>query len=296
MPFGCLGSREHGVITVMKVSCGCILVGGAMGFFAWLGYGGQAFEGALGSWYVWTAGGVLVFSGLGYLQALSQRHHAARVASLCQAQGYAFTAAPTPEQLARLAGRRLGTSGGFRRVWNLMEGEIEGAAVGVADLEEYDGKRTRQRTVVFFSRRLPGLPNFSLRPRRWGMSAVIRLGRLLAPRLAPEVGSGIAANLDLPVDAADGVDNGDRAFARRYLLMGDLFQPRPNEAALRRVFTPAVQRFFAGHPGWYLDVVDGRLQLWRGEVWCPARRRPELLREAVAVFGCLARQPRPMRT
>ena len=140
------------------------------------------------------------------------------------------------------------------------------------------GKTERNRTVALLP--TEGVPGFDLRPRN-GASRLRGMLRLRGITFDP---SGVS-------DPADGAE------VRRF---GALFEVKPidaqedSERALRRVFSPRQMRALNRLPGYSAQADAGRLAVWRGESFLPARERTGLLDAALAARDLRSpRRPRP---
>jgi len=227
---------------------------------------------------------------MGWLLTLPERKHSWYAEEVSREMGFPFAAHATPEQRARFADLYFADrqTAGFPR--NIMEGEVDGVPFVMMDLQDWHqstrNSRLRDKTVVLFPELLLGLPNCALQP---GWPRLIKaLTMWLMRWTAPE---SVAANLDFAEAVCDSppFDPSDITFARQYLLMGDLGRGVTDVSALRKVFTREVRVFFAEHPGWSVVLDKGRLSVWRGTSWCPARERPKLLSSAFAVYRLFVR-------
>jgi hypothetical protein len=200
---------------------------------------------------------------------------------------------------------------------NRMSGRVADRPVELFDYtvvrRDRNGDRTTRRTVVL----LPGagLPDFDLRPRTLEarMLGVVGVeGISFDPAGAQEPGDAAAVKKFNRLYIVATPDLG--TFLTRSLVPPDQIKGADEEQAVRRLFVPSVMRVLTRYPGWSAQAHGGYLALWRGGIaisgpiigfasgssgfatelrrpsrFCPARERPKLLKEALALHDGLNR-------
>jgi hypothetical protein len=236
--------------------------------------------GLVGDPWVWAAVGFAIGFVGAMVRAARLAAYARAVRDVVPGQGaeYAesFELPPGAETMPAFAGWSNGR--------HAMTGSADGVPVHVFDCTTIqkgnESDTVTERTVALLT--AEGLPDFDLRSRTVGRR-LLGLAGFEGLTFDPEAGG--------PADA-DAV----RRFTERFqLFVGDpllLFKALPDgvpsdqadrEAAVRRLFTPAVMAAVNEFPKYNVESSGGYLAVWRGSGVQPARRRPELWEAAVAL-------------
>lgn len=245
--------------------------------------------GPVGDWRVWAAAGfALGFAGC-LIGAARRAAHARSVRDVAADLGWEYAESFTLPAGAETMPAFTGWSKGR----HVMSGTADGVPIQVFDCTTVipgdDGDAITDRTVALVP--VAGLPDFNLRPRTVGR-------RLL----------GLAGfdGLSFDPEAAGPADvEIVRQFNERFQLWAD--DPRAmlkamagdgppdqteREAAVRRLFAPAVMAAVNDYPEFAAESAAGYLAVWRGNGIRPAKSRPALRDAAVALREVFRRTER----
>jgi hypothetical protein len=252
------------------------------------------------------------------LYHFKRSRRARRLEAVCGGLGFRFAGQVSPRRLEAFGPFYAFTLGRTRTAFHLMTGRQDGLDVALFEMQctAWGGSELGpRRTVVIVSDRPPEWAGAVL---GWGVSryfvsgapgggAIQAPGAVHAPagvqlRRPGEQPSSLPAAADLslaglefrlePVGSLDLLglwfgwqDVGfgdDLPFSNRYWVCG------PSGEAVRRAFRPEVLHFFAQRPGWWVEVLGGRL-LAHCKGPCDPADCPRLIAEAVQMHRVLMR-------
>ena len=288
----------------------CGFIGGAVAVY--LGEVDSA-----GQWLVNGAlvGAVAVLAATSHLR---QGRRARRMESACRDMGFRFAGQVSRRRLEAFGPFYAFTLGRTRTAFHLMTGRRDGLDVALFEMQctAWDGSAFGpRRTVVIVSDRPPEWAGAVL---GWGVSrhfvsgapgggAIQAPGAVHAPagvqiRRPGEQPSSLPAAADLslaglefrlePVSSLDRLalwlDWQNVYFADHPLFSNRYWVCGPSGEAVRRAFRPEVLHFFAPRPGWWVEVLGGRL-LAHCKGPCDPADCPRLIAEAVQMHQVLMR-------
>jgi len=245
--------------------------------------------GLVGDPWVWAAVGFAIGCIGALIRATRLAAHARAAREVATEQGREFAELyelpPGAESMPAFAGWSTGR--------HAMTGSADGIHVHIFDCTTVqkgdDSATVTGRTVALLP--ADGLPDFDLRPRTVGRK-LLGLAGFEGVTFDPDAAG--------PADA-DAV----RRFGEQFQLnIGDpltLFQTLPDgeapdradrEAAVRRLFAPALMAAVNDFPDYAVESAGGYLAVWRGSGVQPPRRRPDLWDAAVALQAAFLNAPR----
>jgi hypothetical protein len=183
-----------------------------------------------------------------YLALRFERKRSAALQAVATTLGATFRAQPTGEDKALLAQSQLGSLGHGRRVTNIMEAARTGeVSITLLDYVYQTGAgkytQTWSQTVLHMQSPMLNLPQFMLYP------------ETVFSKIAQAFGY---SDIDFPEFPE---------FSKKYMVRGS------DEAAVRRLFTPAIIQFCEQHPGTSLEGAIERLLFFRAN----KRAKPETI-------------------
>jgi hypothetical protein len=284
----------------------CGLAGAAVGIFA--GDRAAVFQGLF-------YGGLFV---LPVVYHLRQEWRAGRVEAACRGLEFRFAGQVSPRRLEAFGPFHAFTLGRTRTAFHLMTGRQDGLDVALFEMQctAWDGSAFGpRRTVVIVSDRPPEWAGAVL---GWGVSRHFVSGApggdaIQAPgAIHAAAGAPLRPGEDQPASRAPIADlslaglefrlepvgalgllgrwlgwqdvdfGGHRPFASTYRVCG------PSAEAVQRAFRPEVLDFFAKRPGWWVEVLGGRL-LAHCKGPCDPADCQRLVHEAVRMHQALMR-------
>jgi hypothetical protein len=300
------------------IALGVLIAFGLCGFVegAVAVYLGEVDRWGQGLFYGVMFGAVAVLAAASHLR---QERRARRMESASRGMGFRFAGQVSPRRLGAFGPFYAFTLGRTRTAFHLMTGRRDGLDVALFEMQctAWDGSAFGpRRTVVIVSDRPPEWAGAVL---GWGVSrhfvsgapgggAIQAPGAVHAPagvqlrRPGEQQPASLPAAADLslaglefrlePVGSLDLLglwfgwqDVGfgdDLPFSNRYWVCG------PSGEAIRRAFRPEVLHFFAQRPGWWIEVLGGRL-LAHCKGPCDPADCPRLIDEAVQMHQVLMR-------
>ena len=167
-----------------------------------------------------------------------ERKRRQQLDALTKARGWTYRNKPTGDDNQLLSGTMLGTYGETQHLTNIIElPESDGARITLFDFDYTSGDDERSRTIYQTVARIQSpqlrLPSFVLRPESFLSKAAKLVG----------------------YDDINFAEHPE--FSRRYLLSGQ------DQAAVRRVFTPAVIQFCEAHPKLVIEANGDRMVVYR---------------------------------
>jgi hypothetical protein len=177
-----------------------------------------------------------------------------------------------------------------------MSGQTDGLRVEMLDYT-YVEKGSEEsisyrQTVLLLPAGAEELPAFELRPRHFGVKMLGLIGMegltFRSEAAASDADRDAIERFCRQYHVSEGLDVLVEAMSRKVAAeTGEEEEPLPErgqgEEAIRRLFTLDVLRFFAGHPGWYVQSDGKHLAIWRRNAIVRAAGRPGFLADGLEV-------------
>jgi hypothetical protein len=237
--------------------------------------------------YLWAAAGVALGMIGEAIRARRARHDRRQLEDLSAELGLAFSPHATTHDLREWMAIPLFNKWSAAR--NHLSGRVGGVHVEVVDYtyieRGHENDSTYHQTLALLVAADSGLPDFELRPR----SVDVRLMGLLGLKgIQFSTRSTATANGEAIERFHKNyyLSEGSEAQAAKHEL--GALASNDNEAAICRRFGIEVLRFFADHPGWWIQCARGRLALGKPRKIVPPMDRLQFIEEAMAIRNALS--------